>query len=332
MHFATVLHVADVLDVRAVRAQSPDMAERALHRIPARPAETGYVTGVIMVAMAGVCWSLMPLGIRMIESGTVWQVLFYRSLGMLPMIFALMAWRSGGRPFKLILDAGVPGVMGGLALVMAYAGGIGAIQLTSVANAAFLFATSPFIAALLSFLLLGESVRKATWIAMLIGLAAIGFMVADSFTTGNWTGDAIALMSAFGFALFTVALRWGKAGDMLPVIFLGGVFALELSGIVLWGTGQGFALPVKEIAIALFLGFVALGLGMVLYTFGSRVVPGAELALLAMTEVVLGPIWVWLLLGETAKTATLIGGTILMAAIAFNAMSGLRRKPPPLTF
>ncbi|MEE4237553.1 MAG: DMT family transporter [Anderseniella sp.] len=308
------------------------MVERALHRIPAQARDTGYTAGVIMVAMAGVCWSTIPLGIRMIESGTVWQVLFYRSLGMLPMIFILMAWRSGGRPFKLILDAGVPGVLGGVALVLAYAGGIGAIQMTSVANAAFLFATAPFIAALLSFLLLGESVRKATWIAMLVGLAAIGFMVADSFTTGNWAGDAIALMSAVGFALFTVALRWGKAGDMLPVIFLGGLFALELSGIVLLGTGQGFALPLHEIGIALMLGFVSLGLGMVLYTLGSRVVPGAELALLAMTEVVLGPILVWLVLGETAKTATLIGGAILMAALVFNALSGLRRKPPPLTF
>ncbi len=291
-----------------------------------------YSTGVVMVALAGVCWSFIPLGIRLIESGTVWQILFYRSLGMLPMVFILMAWRSRGRPIKLILDAGVPGVLGGLALVAAYAGGIGAIQLTSVANAAFLFATAPFWAALLSFLLLGESVRKATWIAMLVGLAGIGFMVADSFTSGNWTGDAVALMSALGFALFTVALRWGKAGDMLPVIFLGGLFALELSGLILWGTGQGFALPLPEIGLAVILGFVALGLGMVLYTFGSRVVPGAELALLAMTEVVLGPIWVWLFLNETAKIETLIGGGILMVAIALNALSGLRRKPVPVTF
>ena len=81
MRFATGAHVADALDGRGVRAQSPHMAERALHRIPARPAETGYVGGVIMVAMAGVCWSTIPLGIRMIESGTVWQVPFYRSLG-----------------------------------------------------------------------------------------------------------------------------------------------------------------------------------------------------------------------------------------------------------
>ena len=294
-----------------------------------RGASLSYGLGVLFCALAGVCWSLIPLGIRHIETASVWQILFFRSLGLLPMAFCLMYWRSGGYPVRAISNTGAPGVLGGLALTAAYAGGIGAIQLTSVANAAFLFATAPFMAALLSFVLLGERVRTATWIAMILGLAGIGFMVADSFSTGNWQGDAVALMSALGFALFTVALRWGKASDMMPVLFLGGLFALELSGLVVWGTGQGFDLPLHEIAIAVTLGVALLGLGMILYTFGSQVVPGGELALLSMTEVVLAPLWVWIVLGETAATATLIGGGILMLAIGFNALTGLRRKPLP---
>jgi len=294
-----------------------------------RGSSLSYALGVALCALAGVCWSLIPLGIRHIETASVWQILFFRSAGLLPMLFCLMYWRSGGHPLRAILNAGAPGVLGGLALTTAYAGGIGALQLTSVANTAFLFATAPFMAALLSFVLLGERVRTGTWIAVILGLAGIGFMVADSFTTGNWQGDAVALMSAMGFALFTVALRWGKASDMMPVSFLGGLFALELSGLVVWGTGQGFDLPVYEIVIAVMLGVALLGLGMTLYTFGSQVVPGAELALLSMTEVVLAPIWVWIVLGETAATATLIGGGILMLAIGFNALTGLRRKPLP---
>ena len=69
---------------------------------------------------------------------------------------------------------------------------------------------------------------------------------------------------------------------------------------------------------------------MVIYTIGSKAVPAAELALLSMTEVVLGPIWVWIFLGETASTFTLLGGVVLMAAIAGNAISGLRHKPTPI--
>ena len=155
------------------------------------------------------------------------------------------------------------------------------------------------------------------------------FAIDHAIGVRNWQGDAAALMAGLGFALFTVALRWGKASDMMPVSFLGGLFALELSGLVAWGTGQGFDLPMYEIAIAVALGVVLLGMGMTLYTLGSQVVPGAELALLSMTEVVLAPIWVWIVLGETAATATLVGGGILLVAIGFHALTGLRRKPLP---
>jgi len=70
----------------------------------------------------------------------------------------------------------------------------------------------------------------------------------------------------------------------------------------------------------------------VLYTIGSRVVPAAELTLLCMTEVVLAPIWALIFLGETPVSSVLVGGGILIFAIIFNALSGIRRKPQPVTF
>jgi drug/metabolite transporter (DMT)-like permease len=57
-------------------------------------------------------------------------------------------------------------------------------------------------------------------------------------------------------------------------------------------------------------------------------VPAVELTLLSLAEVLLGPVWVWLVFGETAGRATLIGGAILLIAIMGNALSGARRKPP----
>ena len=78
------------------------------------------------------------------------------------------------------------------------------------------------------------------------------------------------------------------------------------------------------------MGVFQVGLGLTIFTIGSRVVPAAELALLSMTEVVLGPIWTWLFVGETASPLTLLGGAVLMLAIAGNALSGLRRKPIPV--
>lgn len=78
------------------------------------------------------------------------------------------------------------------------------------------------------------------------------------------------------------------------------------------------------------MGVFQVDAGLAIYTIGSKVVPAAELALLSMTEVLLGPFWVWLFLGETASVYTLIGGVILLLAIAGNALTGIRRKPVPV--
>jgi DME family drug/metabolite transporter len=289
-----------------------------------------YLSGVILVLMAGVFWSSMGLGIRLIEEANVWQILFYRSIALACFLFFIIAARSRFRPVKAIRSAGLAGVIGAIGLVFAFAGGIYAIQTTTVANAMFLFAAAPFLAAVFGWVILREQVRKATWVAMIFASAGIAIMVINGFAAGRMIGNLSAIASATGFAVFTIALRWGKLEDMLPAVFLAGIFAIITAAVVCQVKGYGLILPHGDIAIAVSMGFFQVGMGLVIYTIGSRVVPAAELALLSMTEVLLGPFWVWIFLGETASFYTLFGGLILMLAIAGNALSGLRRKPVPV--
>lgn len=284
----------------------------------------------MLVLFAGICWSTMGLCIRLMQEAEVWQILFYRSLALAPFLLIVMAVRSGGKPIGMIRSAGLSSVVGGLALVVAFSAGIGSIRATSVANAMFLFAAAPFFAAVLGWLVLKESVRTATWAAMAAALIGIVIMVRGGIVIGDWLGSALALLAGFGFAVFTIALRVGKAQDMMPAIFLAGVFSVIVAGTVCWFADLSLAVPGSDIAIALGMGVFQLGAGLTIFTVGSKVVPAAELALLAMTEVLFGPVWVWLFLGETATLSTLLGGSILMLALAGNAVSGLRRKPGPL--
>ncbi len=272
----------------------------------------------------------MGLGIRFIEAANVWQILFYRSLALVPFLFLIIAARSGGKPLPAIRKVGLAGIIGAVALVFAFTGGIFAIQRTTVANAMFLFAAAPFLAALLGLLILRERVRSATWWAMSLAMVGIATMVWEGISLGRLSGNIAALISALGFAVFTIALRWRKLDDMMPTVFLAGIFAIIISASVCKLAGYSLVLPMRDILIALSLGVFQVGAGMVIYTMGSRAVPAAELALLSMTEVVLGPFWVWIVLGETAGAYTLLGGAILLAAIAGNALSGLRHKPTPI--
>ena len=297
---------------------------------PAIGSGVSYRQGVALVLIAGACWSFMGLGVRLMEAATSWQILFYRSLSLGVFLVLVLAIRGRGRPIQVMRRAGLSSLLGGLALVLAFCGSIFAIRNTTVANAMFLFATAPFMAAGLGLLILKESVRRATWIAMSIGGLGVAIMVAEGLALGHFLGNAAAVLSAFGFALFTIALRWQHKEDMLPAVCLGGFFTAAVAGVMCLTTDQGLAVPLHDALLALVLGVGQLGLGMTLFTYGSKAVPAAELALLAMSEVVLGPLWVWLALGETAGLWTLLGGAVLMAAMAGNALSGLRRKPPPI--
>lgn len=285
--------------------------------------------GYVLVFLAGLVWSTVGLGIRLIDEAQVWQILFYRSASMTLMLYGLIRLRSGRDPLRLALCMGWPGVIGGLSLVAAYTGAIFAIQTTSVANAMMLFACSPLLAAILGRVVLGEYVRPQTWIAIGVAGSGIAVMVWDKFAGAALLGNLAAIGSAVGFATFTITLRWGKATDMMPAVFLSGLFGMALMAATCLWLGLSLSISPDDMGISLGMGVFQVGLGLILYTIGSKTVPAAELTLLSLAEVVLGPVWVWLLLNETATLNTLIGGTILLAAIAGNALSGARRRPPP---
>ena len=287
--------------------------------------------GLVFVFAAGVLWSTVGLGIRLIEEAVVWQILLYRSISLSLFLYIVIRVRSGESPFAQIRRIGLPAVIAGLSLVAAYSGGIYSIQTTSVANAMLLFATAPFMAAVLGWIALREFVRVATWIAIVVAIGGIAIMVADKSGGVALKGSLAALGSAFGFAVFTVALRWGRTGEMLPAVFLSGLFAIIITFGICQFLGLSVALSLRDGGVAMGMGVFQVGAGLILYTLGSRSLPAAELALLSLAEVLLAPIWVWFFLGETASLNTLIGGALLLAVIAGNALSGKRRKPPPIT-
>ncbi|MCO5128885.1 MAG: DMT family transporter [Rhodobacteraceae bacterium] len=287
-----------------------------------------YGTGVMLVVLAGVLWSGFGLAVRHLDGAGAWAVVFWRSVALVPALMLFISWRSGGRAFSRVLATGWPGVCGGLCLIAASLGGIYSIQVTTVANAVFLFAAAPFLTAVLGWLLLGERVRRATWVAIAMAALGIFLMVREGLAMGALDGNLAALGSALGFAGFTIAIRSGRQGDMMPTVVLGGVFTMIAAAFVAPLMGETLWVSAHDILLSLGMGAVLLATGMALYTVGSRVIPAAELPLLSIVEVLLAPVWVWLFLGETASGGTIAGGALLVAAVVWNALSGMRGRAP----
>ncbi len=285
-----------------------------------------HYKGLLFVFMAGVLWSTVGLGIRLIQEANVWQILFYRSISLSTFLFFVILIRSRENPLKLVVRAGAPAVVAGLSLMAAYSGGIYAIQSTSVANAMLLFASAPFFAAVLGSYILKERVSAVTWVSIGVAIFGITVMVSDLTGGPEWSGSLAALGSAIGFSIFTVSLRWGKSNDMLPAVFLSGLFSIIITATICINLALPLVLSVNDISISFGMGVFQVGAGLVFYTLGSKTLPAAELTLLSLAEVLLGPFWVWLFLGEMASSATALGGAILLFAIVGNAVYGTRKK------
>ncbi len=306
-------------------SSEPQQIEGAAGGLAGGLRDRGYAGGVALVMLAGVFWSLGGILIRNVEQAGEWQILFYRSAFAALLFFSVLVFRHGRRIFRVFRQAGAKAVLGGLCLGSAFASFVFAMTHTSIANAVFILAVAPLATALLGWLVLREAVSRGTWLSAAVVLVGIGIMVAGGIAAGTLFGNVMALISLLGFTGYAVILRAGRAGDMLPAACLAGLFA-ALGAAVMAPDLQASA---RDVAVCATMGIVQIGAGLVLFTRGSKSVPAAELALLSLTEVVLAPLWVWIGVGEVPTGTTLLGGAIVLAAIAGRALSGLRRKPPP---
>ena len=277
-------------------------------------------TGVYYVIVAGMLWSMIGIGIRLIENANVWQILLYRSSSLVLFLFIVLLINTKKNPFVLIYQSKLPIFIAAFGLFIAYSGGIYAVQNTSVANAMLLFASAPLITSILGYYFLGEKVSLHTFLAILIAFLGIFVMFMDSFGNNSINGSIGGVISAFGFSVFTVSLRWGKQNNMLPSVFLSGLLAIFLTVIICKIQNHNLIIERYDAFYALFLGIFQVGIGLILYTAGSKTVPAAELTLLSLCEVLLAPIWVWIFLGEGATRLTFIGGFILLIALIFNSI------------
>ena len=282
-----------------------------------------YRKGVSMVLFAGCLWSIAGVVIRYIDDASEWQILFYRSIALTFTLFFFIGIRQRGPLIKAYTNPGWGAFFGGFFLSLAFACWIFAMTHTTIANALFILASAPFITAVIARFVLGETVSFVTIGCMIAAAIGIGIMVVEGINNGALLGNLYALGAAIGFSLFTVFLRRTKNVEMTPTAFWAGIWGTIIGAIMIIVSQAGFTVSHHDFEMCAILGFVQVGVGMIFYTLGAKYVPAAELALLSLTEVILGPIWVWLAVGEVPSLFTLIGGAIVLGAIVFQALSGI---------
>jgi drug/metabolite transporter (DMT)-like permease len=281
---------------------------------------------ILSMVVAATCWSSGGYLVRQLAITDAWQIVFWRSVFMALFVTGvLLAIHRRGLP-QALRAAGWPSVVSGLFLAGTFFFYIGSLTRTSVANTNVLMSVSPFLAALAARVLLREPVPLRTWITMLLAFGGVVTMFAQSLDGGQLTGNLLALGVSCCFAAQIVVLRRFHAEvDMLPQVLVAGVASLAIAGVVAGSLQTGL----RDLAVLALMGSVQLGAGCLLATAASRRLSATELGLLALLEPILGPIWVWLLMGEQPGTATLVGGGVVLAAVVANEAIGAWRARLP---
>jgi drug/metabolite transporter (DMT)-like permease len=217
-------------------------------------------------------------------------------------------------------SVGLVGVAVALCVATASGSFIAALNHTSVARVLFILAVAPVLAALLARVTLGEPITRRTVMAMAVALAGLTLMLGAP-GEGSLAGDGLSFLVALAFALMIVITRWRQDVSMAP--------ATCLSQVILVAAFAPFATPAEiggdDAAWLAALGIGQIGLGFALLTVGARLIPAAQVGLITLLEIVLGPLWVWLALDERPSTLTLVGGAIVILAIVIQT----RAAPPP---
>ena len=195
------------------------------------------------------------------------------------------------------------------------------IRHTTVANAVVVIALAPLCSALLGWWWLREHVSTLTRQAMLIAFAGIVLVCWEGLNSGGLLGIGYAFVMMTLYSISLVILRSQRQADMLLVCGLSGVVLAV--GVAPWLSS--FTVSAGDLLICTLLGVFQIGLGMVLITKGTAHVPAAQVSLLALSEVVLSPLWVWLFVDETPGLLSLVGGAIVLFAISWQALKGGKR-------
>jgi len=238
---------------------------------------------------------------------------------------AAVAIVERGRLAAVVRQTGWPGVLMAACFATASTCFIMALARTSVANTLVIQSLSPFIAGFGGWLCLGERVRGRTWVAMSAALLGTVVMLWGEAAAGSRIGDVFALTTATAFAAATVIVRWHRTVPMPAAAALAGAFA----AVVAAGQAHPSAAGAGDLALLALFGIGQLGAGLLLFTAGARLIPVAEASLIAVLESVLGPVWVWLAVGERPGAYSLIGGAVILSALITHTAADLLRPPQP---
>jgi len=285
---------------------------------------------ILIVLLAGILWSFGALVVRYIEDARSipWQYLFFRGVTIFLILNLYLFFKEGKSFIDNYKKIDLSVVIGGLGFATAFMGFIWSITHTSAAVTLLMLAAMPFMTAILGYIFLKEKVSFTTLTAIILAAAGIIFMAFSTSQIGTLFGLLAGLLSALGFSIGSVSLRWNKRTPTFTTVSLAGLFCAIISFVMIISNDSNIFTTFRNSSLSALHGTLVCS-GLILYSIGSKNLPAADLTLLSLTEVLGGIFWVWLPvfgINEVPTANTIIGGFIITFAILFYSLNTKRNR------
>jgi drug/metabolite transporter (DMT)-like permease len=287
---------------------------------------------VLVMVVVTLLWSTAGVVTRQLEAARSFEVTFWRSLFNAAGLIVLLAWLRGPQALAERIRTGGKVLWGsGLCWSVMFTAFMVAITLTTVANVLVVMATAPLFTALLARFLLHHRLPARTWAAILVAGGGIAWMygadisgAGGSHVLGTAIAMGVPIAGAINWTLIQHASRSEASSDMLPALLIGALISAAVTLPLAWPL-QASAPDVGWLAL---LGVTQLAIPCVMAVTAARTLSAPEVALLALLEVLFGVAWAWLGAGEQPSGAVLVGGVLVLGALAGNELLALARRGP----
>ena len=255
-----------------------------------------------------------------LSSIDTWGLVFYRGIIPFFTVFFGMLLIYRLNFFKILMTSGIHGIIYVITFSITNITFVVSIQNTNVANTLVMIATAPMLSAILGSIFLKEPPDKKTLISIIITFLSVIYIFFDSLKLGNFYGDILGFITAFGLAVGAVTIRSAKSKNLVPAAVIGKLLVASFALLFV----ENFALINQDIIIVPLMCILCVAIPFVLVTIAPRFIPAAEVNLFFLLETITGPIWVWLIIKEQPSVETLFGGVVIIITIAIHSFLKLR--------
>lgn len=280
-----------------------------------------HAQGLLAVSVATILLSTAGLMTRLVTIDAPTLMLLRGTIGGV-FLFGCMVAISRRRAIGDLLSLGFSGLLICVTSAASAILFIASLYATSVAHVAIIFATCPFAAAGLAFLMLGERPTPSALLASAAALGGVVLMVGQG-NDGTMFGDLLAFAMTVMVALWTVLVR--RHPDK-PALACTAVAAI-MTALIAAPFASPLAASAFDFGVVLVFGVFGFSLGFVLLLIGSRLLPPVESALIGAMDAPLAPLWVFLFVGEVPDSNTLVGGAVVFLAVCLHIVSS---RPRPV--